>query len=143
MKTRTLLLLAVCCGLAILVAGGVQLLRVTDEPAVTNPLGAAATIADLDVTVEGASESGGIVYVDVTVGGVDDADAIHDGFRLVVPGRALEPVDVDGRGDVCGPVTDDTQTCVVAFDVTGIDSSARVLLVRRGDEQARWELDRN
>ena len=53
-RTRTLLLLAVACGLVILAAGVVQLLRIAgqDEPAPAAQIGEPVRIGDLTVTVD-------------------------------------------------------------------------------------------
>ena len=84
-RTRTLLLLAVACGLVILVAGVVQLLRIAgQDDAEFSPLGAEVSVGDLRVVVESYDESGGTATVAVRLGGVDDPDAAAD-FRLVAP----------------------------------------------------------
>lgn len=150
MRTRTLLLLAVVCGLAILVAGGIQLLRVTGggDAADDLAIGDAADAGDLTVTVTGASEPDATMRVEVRLGGVDDPAGI-DGFRLVVPGAALAPLSGDqaaartddlAAADVCAVLTVAEQTCLLVFDTSGVDGSARVLLARRGEDQVRWTL---
>jgi hypothetical protein len=134
-RTRTLLLLAVACGLAILAAGVVQLLRIAgqDEPPPAATIGEPVQIGDLTVTVEGYAERDDRAVVDLALGGVDDPDGTDD-FRLVVPGESLAPVD-----DECGGATVAQRACSLTFDLAGTEGSSRVLLYRRGDEQARWE----
>jgi hypothetical protein len=142
MRTRTLLLLAVVCGLAILVAGGIQLVRVSgDDPTAGDlALGDRATAADLTVTVIDAVEDDGFMRVAVRLGGVDAPDAV-DGFRLVVPGEALEPLSPEQAGaDSCGAVTVDEQSCSLVFGTAAVEGTARVLLLRRGEDQHRWIL---
>lgn len=143
MKTRTLLLLAVACGVAILAAGVVQLLRLAgqDEPARPAAVGEEVAAGDLRVVVDGYRESSGRVDVQVELGGVDDADAI-DGFRLVVPGRPLEPVARDGLdgSPACRGSTVAAQACTLSFDLPEEPGTTRVLVLRRGDEQVRWAL---
>lgn len=139
MRTRTLLLLAVGCGLLILVAGTVLLLQLTtqDEAAEAADVGEAVRIGDLSVTVEDASEADGRTTVSLVIGGVDDPDGA-DGFRLVVPGAALRAT---GDGDdACAGTTVATQRCRLVFDVSEVEGTSRVLLLRRGDEQVRWQL---
>ena len=141
MRTRTLLLLAVACGLLILVAGVIQLLRIADqdENVEFSPLGAEVRVGDLEVVVESYDESSGVAEVSVRLGGVDDQDAAAD-FRLVVPGEseALAPT---GEGDdECGAVTVAASECQLTFDVGEAAGGVRVLLVERGDDSARWEL---
>jgi hypothetical protein len=135
-RTRTLLLLAVACGLAILAAGVVQLLRIAgqDEPAPAARIGEQVEVGDLTVTVEGYAERDDRAVVDLELGGVEDPDGTDD-FRLVVPGVSLSPSD-----DECGGTTVAQRACSLTFDLTDTAGSSRVLIYRRGDEQARWEL---
>lgn len=139
MRTRTLLVLAVVCGLAILGAGVVQLLRVAnqDDPPRAVAIGETARVGDMQVNVAGVSERAGRVLVDVEIGGVTDPDG-SGAFRLVVPGGALtaDPT----AGNRCGATTEQVEPCTLAFAVTDDDGSTRVLLYQRGDERVRWEL---
>jgi len=141
-RTRTLLLLAVACGLAILAAGVVQLLRIAnqDEAAAVVPIGQAVRVGDMSVTVEAVTERQGSVLVDVQIGGVDDASG-SEPFRLVVPSGALVP---DGSaGNHCGATTVQVQPCTLAFRLGADAGSSRVLLYQRGDERVRWDLAPN
>ena len=88
------MLLAVVCGLAILLAGGVQLLRLTtSESADAEDLrvGDTASAGDATITVLSATESGGLLTVAVRAGGVADPTGT-DGFTLVVTGDVLRPL---------------------------------------------------
>jgi hypothetical protein len=135
-RTRTLLLLAVACGLLILVAGVIQLLRIAgqDEPPPAAQIGEPVRVGDLTVTVDGYSERGDRGVVALSLGGVDDPEGTDD-FRLVVPGASLVP-----SGDECGGTTVATRTCSLTFDLADAEGTSRVLLYRRGDDQARWVL---
>jgi len=139
-RTRTLLILAVVCGFAILLAGGLQLLRIASEDsddAEFYELGEVARVGDLTVVVESSSESEGTATVQVRLGGVDDEDGAAE-FRLVVPDHSLEPT---GRGDgACGATTVAEQGCTLTFAVGDAAGGARILLYRRGDDDARWAL---
>ena len=139
MRTRTLLLLAVACGLVILVAGVVQLLRIAgqDETVDFSPLGADVRVGDLEVVVDAYTEEADLARVSVRLGGVDDPDGAAD-FRLVVPGAALAPTSEGSES--CGAVTIDARPCQLAFDVDDAAGGVRVLVVERGDDSARWEL---
>jgi hypothetical protein len=140
MKTRTLLLLSVASALAILLAGGVFLLQLSNETAAVEEatVGEAVEVGDVDVTVTGYSEDSGGASVAVDIGGVDDGDGI-DSFRLITGGDPLVPVraPADGR---CSAITVAPQACRIDFDISSTDAPNRVLLLRRGDEQIRWDL---
>lgn len=138
MKTRTLLLLALGCGVAIMLAGAVFLFQLSTQEAAAPPvpLGEVAVAGDMDVTVEQAIEDGGVLDVTVRIGGVDDADGAN-GFRLIASGRA---VGAERDGDVCGATTVEARTCTVRFDVSEADGSSRVLFYERGDVTLRWVL---
>jgi hypothetical protein len=138
MKTRTLLLLSVGVGLAILLAGGVFLFQLSNETASVEPaaIGEAVSVGDVDVTVVGVSETASLLAVDVEVGGVDDS---VDSFVLVTGDRRLDPLGTpaDGR---CSELTVAPQRCRLEFDVSAAEGSSRVLILRRGDEQRNWVL---
>ncbi len=143
MRTRTLLLLAVACGLAILGAGLALLLRIDTaaEPAPQLRVGDSAQAGDLRVAVLSATEGAdGRLRVEVRLGGVVD-ESIVDEFRLAVPGRLVVPVDPDEVGaGACDAITVDERTCTLAFDVGDAPGTARSLVVRRGEDQRRWDL---
>jgi hypothetical protein len=141
MRTRTLLILATVCGLAILVAGGIQLIRVGGDSGSDDlAIGERAQAGDLTVRVLSASERDGLMRVEVEIGGVDDDGGLDD-FRLVVPGEALAPLGAVQAGDgACRSVTVAEQSCALVFGTGDVDGSARVLLVRRGEDQHRWVL---
>ena len=141
MKTRTLLLLSVGVGLAILIAGGVLLLQLANESSAVEQaeIGERVEVGDVDVVVTGVSTSEeGLLTVEVEIGGVDDADGIES-FRLVTGDRPLQPIaaPADGR---CAGITQATTACAISFDVSSAEGSSRVLLLRRGDEQRNWAL---
>ena len=140
MRTRTLLILAVCCGFAILLAGGIQLLRIANQESSEDEyhdVGEAVAIGDLTIVVESFTEAGGIATIDMRIGGVDDDDGSAE-FRLVVPQAAIEP---NRSGDrACGATTVAEQSCELTFGVADAAGGSRILLYRRGDEVARWEL---
>ena len=140
MKTRTLLLLALACGLAIMLAGAVFLFQLAgqDDVSEARAIGEAVEIGDLVVEVEAADESGGVLSVGIRLAGVDDPDGAT-GFRLIASGRPIAPIDTDAD-DACGGTTVAETVCVVRFDVSVADGSSRVLFYERGEEQARWVL---
>lgn len=139
MKTRTLLLLALCCGLAIMLAGAIFLFQLAnqDEVAEPVPVGEPAEIGDMVVVVESSDESSGRLTIGVRIGGVDDADG-HEGFRLIASGRPIR-LSTPAAGDCVGTGVDAVE-CTIRFDVSSADGVSRVLFYERGDEQARWVL---
>lgn len=138
MRTRTLLLLSVATALAILVAGGVLLLQLSNDSASIRPtpIDEPARVGDLTLTVLRATEGDGTVGVDVEMSGVDDDLA---SIRLVTGDRSLEPAlaPADGR---CEAITVAEQRCRLDYDVSAASDPNRTLVARRGDEQANWIL---
>jgi hypothetical protein len=140
MKTRTLLLLSVGTALMILLAGGVLLFQLSSQESSEAPteLGEPVRVGDAEVTVTGTDLVGDVLRVEVEIGGVDDEDGI-DNFALVTGDLRLEPLRSDEAGR-CAVVTTEVQQCTVDFDVGATEGSTRVLVLRRGDEQATWRL---
>jgi len=143
MKTRTLLLLAVGTALAILLAGGVLLFQLSSESNAvpTVALGDEARIGDVSITVYGAAptDAGADLYgVDVELAGVDDPDGL-DSILLVTGDQSLAPLRAaaDGR---CTEITEAPVRCRLDFDTSGSETSSRVVVMRRGDDQANWRL---
>jgi hypothetical protein len=139
MKTRTLLLLALGCGLAILLAGGVLLVKLAgqDDPEPPVALGVESSIGDMRVTVVSAAEQpeADTLTVEVVLGGVDDPDGAA-GFELIASGRPIPP----GDPSTCGDTTVGPRPCSLVFDVSTADGESRVLRYRRGDDQSRWDV---
>ena len=141
MRTRTLLILAVTCGLIILVAGSLQLLRLADKSDSTPDLrvGDTAKAGDLTVTVLSAEETDGRMRVVVRTSGVDDPLGF-DAFELLAPPVRLPAMGGDEAG-ACTELTVAEQSCTLTYDTSGASrDGARVLLLRRGEDQRRWAL---
>ena len=71
--------------------------------------------------------------------GVDDDDGIGS-FRLVTGDRRLDPIAAPAEGR-CAVISRAGQACTIDFDVSATDGTSRVMVLRRGDEQATWRLD--
>ena len=146
MKTRTLLLLSVGCALMILLAGGALLVQLARQESTVEatPLGVSTQVGDAEVTVIGpdsstdAGASDGLLRVAVEIGGVDDESGI-DGFALVTGDRRLTPVSTGGPGR-CAAITVAARRCTIDFDISASEGSSRVLVLRRGENQATWRL---
>jgi hypothetical protein len=137
MKTRTLLLLSVACGLAIMVAGAALLFQLASQDDTVEPLavGEAAEVADMTVTVVDAIDrSDGELAVSIRIGGADDPTPETD-FRLIAGGRPLPVAET-----TCPSIASDEVECDLVFDVSEVDGTSRVLFYDRGEEQARWQL---
>ncbi len=138
MRTRTLLLLAVTCGLAILVAGTVQLLRLAGQETETIlTLGDVGTAGDAKVQVTQFDEVDGVATVTVTLSGVDDPKGL-EGFTLVGPGATMSP---NQRGaDACTGFTVAPLTCTLTFGTSDVKGADRLLVFHRAAQTARWKL---
>lgn len=130
MKTRNLLLWALACGLAIMLAGAVFLFQLVtrDEIAEAVPIGTPAVVGDVTAVVTAADEAAGTLIVQAQLDAADGVD-VTSGFHLIASGRAVDPASVQ-----CGA------TCTLTFDVSAADGTSRVLFYVRGDDQARWVL---
>jgi hypothetical protein len=140
MKTRTLLLLAVGCGIAILVAGMFVLLRL-DHQSTSAPLGIGqqGVAGDARVTVEGARVVDGDLLVTVQLGGVDDPTGVK-GFSLIAPNRRVPAGPDQNRADRCHGFTVASHTCVLSFPTAGLEGTVRQLVFERATEKVRWNL---
>ncbi len=137
MSTRKLILTALLCGLAILIAGGVKLIQVANDEAEVEVLafGDEATLGDMTVSVIDIDRRPDATLVTVTMAGVDLASGAADGWRLLADGRVQEPAtssDVNG----CTTVAVGSPTrCTVGFEA--VESAPTVAYVRAG-EQRQW-----
>jgi hypothetical protein len=139
MRTRTLLLLAVTCGLMILVAGTVQLLRLAGQHNTTIlEVGSTGHAGDAVVTVTGFDEHDGTAVVSVTLSGVDDPAGL-DGFALAGVSKVAVPAP-DGSATACTGFTVAAVECTLTFSTDGFEGGSRQLLFRRAEEQVRWKL---
>ena len=136
MRTKTLLLLAIGCGLVILLAGGIQLLRVGGQEPTSTLLDTGEPGKAGDVTVELVSTTVGNddVTAVVRVGGVDDPDGL-DGFTLVGPGKVVGVTTSNCDGIALEPID-----CSLTFTTSDIKGTSRQLIFHRADQQLRWVL---
>lgn len=139
MKTRTLLLLSVACGLIILVAGGVKLLQVatdrTEVPVLT--LGDSSRIGDMIVRVESISAGATGTEARIVMSGVPGELAV-DGWRLLGDGEVVEPFSTVGSG-VCDARTEVPEVgdviCLVRFPAV---ETVQAIAYTRAGEQRQW-----
>jgi hypothetical protein len=140
-KTRNLLILAFACGLAILVAGSIKLFQVASDTPEVNLLayGEHDTAGAMSVVVSSVDTSGELTLVEVSMRGVDGADALA-GWRLRADGKVHEPVPLPvDAGTPCTTTSADTDlNCVVAFPHA--DTLHAVADLRAG-AQLQWAPD--
>jgi hypothetical protein len=149
-KTRTLILLAVACGLAILIAGGAFFVRLAlnkDELTVPDILapGQSQQVGPVTATVTASAEAGDLVVVQVHLETDERLDDAGTGWSMVVTGdtAARAPVSMPpGQGPACaGTAVEAGQAvdCAVAFPAGDGD---RYVAFAVGDVQRQWKLDR-
>jgi deoxyribose-phosphate aldolase len=134
MSTRKLILTALVCGLAVMLAGGVKLFQMATEDveAVVFSLGTSQTLADMTVSVTDVEQEADATLVTVTMVGVEGANAA-EGWRLLANGIVISPLLT--KTDCQNTTTDAVITCVVGFpESTG---SVTVAYLRAG-EQSQW-----
>lgn len=139
MSTRKLILTALVCGLAIMLAGGFKLLQVAgdDARAEVLTLGTSATLGDMTVSVESVDQRSDATVVTVTMSGVEGADAV-EGWRLLVGGEVVGPVQSDEPGDASTCATTSLappSTCTIRFAPS--EGSVTVAYLRAG-AQSQW-----
>ena len=139
MRTRTLLLLAVSCGLAILLAGGIQLWRLANQepPTPSLEVGGTGMAGDAIVTVTKATDAGDAFVVTVTLAGVDDPDGL-EGFTLVGVDLAVKPSSVVNPGS-CTGFTVAPVECTLTL--TGRVTNTGVVVDQAGVESPRHGVD--
>lgn len=135
MKTRTLLLLAVACGIAVLGAGVGLMVRLANQRDAAPPhrLGETVKVGDASVVVRDFKLDGTDVMVELTVGGVDDPEG-GDGFAVVSAGKLALPSSTQ-----CKAFTVIEQPCRMVFKLTSAAGSSVSLVLRRAGEVANWQ----
>ncbi len=137
MKTRTLLLLAIGCGVAILLAGAALLWRLSsDSSTVTlHSTGEVVKLGDLNVTIAGYQAAASTVTIDATIGGADDADG-QRGFALNLGGNShrIAP------DSTCDPFTVAPKTCRLVFQGQAKQGALILLTLVRSGDRVSWAL---
>lgn len=146
MKTRTLILLAIACGLAILVAGGAFFIRLAmhkDEltvPEIRAP-GQSQQVGPVTATVTGSAVAGDVVVVQVRLQSSVHLDDAGSGWALLVTGDLHQPVTVpSGQGEACARTAVEpgqAVDCAVAFPSADGD---RFVAFAVGGVQRLWKL---
>lgn len=136
MSTRKLILTALVCGLAIMLAGGFKLFQVATDnvEAVVLELGTTQTLGDMVVSVESVDQRQDGTFVTVSMRGVEGADGF-EGWKLLANGTLNDPT-ITGDVEECMTKMSQTVTCVVPF-VESVGSSVTVAY-QRADAQSQW-----
>ena len=138
MSTRKLILLALICGVVILIAGTAKLFQTSQKPVEVQllALGDSVTLGDMTVKVTALRDTADRTLVDVTMVGVTEAQAM-DGWKLVASGKVSNPVLLPvGEGTEC-TLTKLTEilACTVAFPVS---EGTRTIAYTRAGEIRQW-----
>jgi len=138
MSTRKLIMWALFCGVLILGAGVFKLWQTTGEGAQVQllQLGESAVLGDMTVSVNAVSKNATQTLVEVSMQGVEGADAVA-GWRMLVGGVISEaqPL-VEGSGTPCATTKlTETTMCTVAFPVS--EGTPTVAYIRAG-QQEQW-----
>lgn len=135
MRTRTLLLLSVACGLLVLVSGGVLMWQVAHRTETTLlEVGQEGRAGDAVVKVTSAVERDGVMTVTVVLSGVDDPGGLR-GFSL-----RPTPTAPDLASGTCRAFTEEPSECTLVFATGKFEGSNRVLRFDRADQRVIWQL---
>ena len=140
------------CGLAILVAGSIQLFRIsrTDNEVTMLPEGSSSRVGEVEVTVESSRRNDAQVLVDVRLA-VDPGEQAppvevpaSDSWSLLAAGELLAPVAPSAPGALAPCVGEMLPSpgaelrCTLAF---AAGDGSKTIAYRRGDEQRQWALE--
>ena len=139
MKTRTLLLLAVGCGLIILVAGSIKVFLIADDKSASNlTVGGSGEVNGMTVTLESVRRTADQTLVSVSLIGVDDPYGAESFDLGTIDGHLKPKAPSPGDGDPCAATLKQTLTrCVLAFDTTVVPS----VLIYQRDDALRWDIN--
>ena len=138
MSTRKLIMWALFCGVLILGAGVFKLWQTTGDGAKVEllQLGDSALLGDMTVSVNSVSNSATQTLVEVSMQGVEGADALS-GWRMLVGAVISEAQPLsDGSGTPCTTTKlAESTLCTVAFPVS--EGTPTIAYIRAG-QQEQW-----
>jgi hypothetical protein len=138
MSTRKLILWALFCGVLILSAGVFKLWQTTGDGAKVEllQLGDSALLGDMTVSVNYVSKNATQTLVEVSMQGVEGADALS-GWRMLVGAVISEAQPLsDGSGTPCTTTKlAEPTVCTVAFPVS--EGTPTIAYIRAG-QQEQW-----
>jgi hypothetical protein len=139
MRTKTLILWSLVCGVVILAAGGFKLLQIAADDATVEFLapGAEAEVGGATVAVVSLRDELGATLVTVSMTGMDAADVVA-AWRLLAGGVVHQPDSaVSEDGGACTATVQSSATCVLKFPAT---EGTRTVAFLRGGVQRQWNL---
>jgi hypothetical protein len=139
MSTRKLILTALVCGIAIVLAGGIKLFQVARETTKVTVLGFGerATLGDMTVSVLGVTSQPDRTVVTVSMAGVDGADAV-EGWRMLSGGKVTEVAPLpwtDVDAPACSATTVAGAKCSLVF---GSSTGTVTVAYLRAGRQSQW-----
>lgn len=138
MSTRKLILTALVCGMAIMLAGGIKLFQVvtTDTAAQVLDLGVESKVSDMTVTVTAVDKEPGATVVQVRMRGVEGADGL-EGWRILADGELAAPISDNSHGatGACTTSAMSPVTCTLRF--IAAKGTVTVAYSRAG-QQSQW-----
>ena len=138
MSTRKLIMWALFCGVLILGAGLFKLWQTTGDGAKVQllQLGDSAVLGDMTVSVNSVSKNATQTLVEVSMQGVEGADALS-GWRMLVGSVISEAQPLsDGSGTPCTTTKlAESTLCTVAFPVS--EGTPTIAYIRAG-QQEQW-----
>jgi hypothetical protein len=139
MSTRKLILTALVCGIAIVLAGGIKLLQVAKETTKVTVLGFGdrSTLGDMTVSVLGVASQTDRTVVTVMMSGVSGADAV-EGWRMLAGGKVSEVLATPWTGvdaPACSTTTVEGGKCSLVF---GPSTGTVTVAYLRAGKQSQW-----
>jgi hypothetical protein len=144
-STRKLIAVALLCGLAILVAGGIQLFRISDRRGHTVEVleeGQSATVGGVQVAVVTSTHTPDDVSASIRLGPTPTAVTFGvESFTLLVGGQLERPTNADANPGDCPPLLllgDQRVDCLLHFPP---HEGTATLSFSHGGQQRLWHLD--
>jgi hypothetical protein len=143
-STRKLIVTALICGLAILVAGGIQLVRIShNKPAVpVLDQGEQTVVGGVRATVTNSARDGRGFHVGVELSAPSASTVAITDFTLLVGGKLEQPTNTSTSSapGCAAPIAVGTAPIRCTLDFRDRDGSATLAFSRAGDQRI-WALE--